>query len=223
MANFFTSSIGKKIMMAVFGLFLILFLLVHLGINSLLIIFPDRDVFTVAAHFMGTNIVIKVFEVVLFGAFILHIVYGIIVQIYNWIARPVGYKTKYNSELSFFSKYMFHTAVIIFIFLVIHISHFYVKSKFLNGAEEIMINGKVYDDLGLLVIEKFQITGFVIFYITCFIFLGFHLIHGFYSGFQTLGLNDRKYTPLIKKAALVYTLIVVAGFTLIPLIIYFKH
>jgi succinate dehydrogenase / fumarate reductase, cytochrome b subunit len=223
MANFFTSSIGKKILMAVFGLFLILFLLVHLGINFLLIIFPDRETFTIAAHFMGTNILIKVFEIVLFGAFILHIVYGVIVQIYNWIARPVGYKTKYNSEESIFSKYMFHTAVIILVFLVIHISQFYIRSKFLGGTEEIILNGKTYHDLGLLVVEAFQIPGYVIFYIACIIFLGFHLIHGFYSGFHTLGLNNRKYTPLIKNAALVYTIIVVTGFTLIPLIIYFQN
>ena len=223
MTSFFTSSIGKKIMMAGLGLFLIIFLLVHLGINLLLIFFEDRDAFNVAAHFMATNILIKIFEVVLFGGFILHIFYGFVVQIQNWLARPVGYKKTNYSETSFFSKYMIHTAVIIFVFLIIHLFDFYLKVKLFHGAEEVMINGKTYEDLGLLVVEKFQVPGFVIFYISCFLFLGFHLLHGFQSAFQTLGLNHKTYTPVVKTLGVLYCIIVVAGFISIPLVIYFTH
>jgi len=221
MNNFFTSSVGKKIMMAGLGLFLIIFLLVHLGINLLLIIFEDRDLFNVAAHFMATNVVIKVFEVVLFGGFLLHILYGFIVQIQNWLARPVGYVNTNNSQTSFFSKFMIHTAVVIFIFMIIHLFDFYLKAKIFNGAEEILINGKKYEDLGLLVIKKFQVPEFVIFYIVCFLFLGFHLLHGFQSAFQTLGLNHSTYTPVIKTLGVLYTIVVVTGFIMIPLVIYF--
>ena len=211
-------------MMALAGLFLVLFLLVHLGINSLLIIFEDTRTFNIAAHFMGTNIVIKVFEIVLFGGFILHILYGIIIQIYNWIARPVGYKVDNYSMTSFFSKFMIHTAIIVLVFLAIHLADFYFKAKFAKGAvETIMYDGKEYHDLGALVIEKFQILGFVVFYIASFLFLGFHLLHGFQSAFQTLGINHKKYTPAIKTIGVVYTIIVVAGFTTIPLVIYFTH
>jgi succinate dehydrogenase / fumarate reductase cytochrome b subunit len=208
-------------MMAGLGLFLIIFLLVHLGINLLLIIFEDRDLFTVAAHFMATNVVIKVFEVVLFGGFLLHILYGFIVQIQNWLARPVGYVNTNNSQTSFFSKFMIHTAVVIFIFMIIHLFDFYLKAKIFNGAEEILINGKKYEDLGLLVIKKFQVPEFVIFYIVCFLFLGFHLLHGFQSAFQTLGLNHSTYTPVIKTLGVLYTIVVVTGFIMIPLVIYF--
>jgi succinate dehydrogenase / fumarate reductase cytochrome b subunit len=221
MNNFFTSSVGKKIMMAGLGLFLIIFLLVHLGINLLLIIFEDRDLFNVAAHFMATNVVIKVFEVILFGGFLLHILYGFIVQIQNWLARPVGYVNTNNSQTSFFSKFMIHTAVVIFIFMIIHLFDFYLKAKNFNGAEEILINGKKYEDLGLLVIKKFQVPEFVIFYIVCFLFLGFHLLHGFQSAFQTLGLNHSTYTPVIKTLGVLYTIVVVTGFIMIPLVIYF--
>jgi succinate dehydrogenase / fumarate reductase, cytochrome b subunit len=223
MNNFFTSSVGKKIMMAGLGLFLIIFLLVHLGINLLLIIFEDRDPFNVAAHFMATNVVIKIFEVVLFGGFLLHILYGFIVQIQNWFARPVGYQNSNNSQTSFFSKFMIHTAVVIFVFLIIHLFDFYLKAKIFNGAEEILINGKKYEDLGLLVVKKFQVPEFVIFYIACFLFLGFHLLHGFQSAFQTLGLNHNTYTPVVKTLGVIYTVIVVTGFIMIPLVIYFKH
>jgi succinate dehydrogenase / fumarate reductase cytochrome b subunit len=221
MANFFNSSVGKKITMAGFGLFLILFLLVHLGINLLLIIFTDRDAFNFAAHFMASNILIKVFEVLLFGGFLIHIIYGFIVQIQNWISRPVGYKISPNSQSSFFSKYMIHTAAIIFVFLIIHLSDFYFKTKFFGGAEIVLINGQEYEDLGLLVIEKFSIPGYIIFYLICILFLGFHLLHGFQSAFQTLGLNHKTYTPVIKILGVIYTCIIVIGFSLIPLCIYF--
>lgn len=221
MGNFFTSSIGKKITMAAAGLFLVLFLLVHLGINSLLILFPETNNFNIAAHFMGTNILIKVFEVVLFGGFLLHIIYGLIVQIQNWFSRPTGYRVNNYSQTSFFSKFMIHTAVIIFVFLAIHLSDFYFKAKFFGEVEDVMINGKEYHDLGAMVIAKFQIPGFVIFYIASFLFLGFHLLHGFQSAFQTLGIEHKKITPAIKTTGVIYTIIIVAGFTAIPVVLYF--
>jgi len=208
--------------MAGLGLFLIVFLLVHLGINLLLIFFDSRDYFNIAAHFMGTNIIIKVFEVVLFGGFLLHMFYGILVQIQNWIARPIGYAKTHNSQTSFFSKYMIHTAVIIGVFLVIHLFDFYLKAKIFGGVPEVMIDGKQYHDLGLLVMEKFKIGWIVSFYIAAFLFLGFHLLHGFQSAFQTFGLDHRTLTPIVKAAGVIYTVVVVAGFVIIPLVIYFS-
>jgi succinate dehydrogenase / fumarate reductase cytochrome b subunit len=221
MGNLFTSSVGKKLMMALAGLFLISFLLVHMGINLLLILFEDSDAFNIAAHFMGTNIVIKVFEIALFAGFLLHIIYGIIVQIMNWISRPVGYKVANYSQTSFFSKFMIHTAVIITVFLAIHLSDFYFKAKFYGEVQDVMINGKEYHDLGALVLAKFKMTGFVIFYIASMLILGFHLVHGFQSAFQTLGINHKTYTPIIKAAGVIYTFIVCAGFIAIPVVIYF--
>ena len=221
MSNIFNSSIGKKLMMALAGLFLATFLLVHLGINLTLIIFEDPRIFNIAAHFMASNILIKIFEIVLFGGILLHIIYGLIVQVLNWIARPIGYKVSNPAQTSFFSKFMIHTALIILVFLVIHLFDFYFKAKFGHGhVAEITYNGKLYHDLGTMVIEKFQILWVVISYIAFFLFLGFHLLHGFGSAFQTLGLNHKLYTPVIKSLGYLYTFIVVAGFIVIPLWIY---
>jgi succinate dehydrogenase / fumarate reductase cytochrome b subunit len=221
MSNIFNSSIGKKLMMALAGLFLVTFLLVHLGINLTLILFEDPRIFNIAAHFMATNILIKVFEIVLFGGILLHIIYGLILQLLNWIARPVRYKVNNPAQTSFFSKFMIHTAVIILVFLVIHLFDFYFKAKFGHGhVAEITYNGKLYHDLGTMVIEKFQILWVDILYIACFLFLGFHLLHGFASAFQTLGLNHNIYSPVIKSLGYIYTFIVVAGFIVIPLWIY---
>ena len=221
MSNIFNSSIGKKLMMALAGLFLATFLLVHLGINLTLIIFDDPRIFNIAAHFMASNILIKIFEIVLFGGILLHIIYGLIVQVLNWIARPIGYKVSNPAQTSFFSRFMIHTALIILVFLLIHLFDFYFKAKFGHGhVAEITYNGKLYHDLGTMVIEKFQILWVVISYIAFFLFLGFHLLHGFGSAFQTLGLNHKLYTPVIKSLGYIYTFIVVAGFIVIPLWIY---
>ena len=218
MSNIFNSSIGKKLLMALVGLFLAIFLLVHLGINLTLIIFDDPRIFNIAAHFMATNVLIKVFEIVLFGGILLHIIYGLLLQLLNWIARPIRYKVYNTAQTSFFSKFMIHTALVILVFLVIHLFDFYFKAKFGHGhVAEVTYNGKLYHDLGTMVIEKFQILWVDIFYIACFIFLGFHLLHSFQSAFQTLGLNHKVYTPVIKNLGYIYTFIVVAGFTIIPI------
>ncbi len=201
------------------GLFLITFLFVHLGIN-LLVLLPDTSAFNIAAHFMSTNPIIKVFEVVLFSGFIIHIIYGLILQIQNWMARPNRYKIEGWSHSSPFSKFMIHTAIIIFIFLVIHLADFYFKAKF-GHLEEIIINGEPYHDMAALVLAKFKIIGFVIGYIFIFIILGFHLHHGFQSAFQSFGLNNKTYTPIIKNVGTFIAFILAIGYIIIPVVIYF--
>lgn len=208
--------------MALAGLFLITFLFVHMTIN-LLVLLPDTDWFNIAAHFMGTNILIKIFEVVLFGGIFIHIIYGIIIQVQNWMARPQRYKVEGWSHTSPFSKFMIHTAVLIFIFLVIHMGDFYIKAKFLGQVSDVVIDGKTYHDLGALVIAKFQFPLYVFGYILMMIFLGFHLQHGFQSAFQSLGLNHSKYTPMINMLSTLVAVVLSLGFIAIPLVIYFGN
>ena len=223
MDSIFTSSIGKKFIMSLAGIFLLLFLLVHLAINLLLILFSSSEYFNLASHFMRTNVVIKIFEVVLFGGILLHILYAVILQIQNWLARPKGYTVTNYSQTSIFSKFVIHTAIVTFTFLVIHLMDFYFTSKFGHFIEQITYSdGNVMEDLASLVVAKFHMAVFVWGYILCFLVLGIHLHHGFQSAFQTLGINHQKYTPIIKGIGLVYTLIITVGFTIIPLSIFYK-
>jgi len=221
MSGIFTSSIGKKLLMSLAGIFLIVFLLVHMGINLLVIIFDDPMVYNKAAHFMSSNILIKIFEIVLFGGFLLHIIYALVLQVQNWIARPSRYSKANYSNTSFFSKFMIHTAIITLIFLVIHMMDFYIKAKFGHGAE-IIVDGVTYHDFATEIEDKFKMLPFVIFYIAAFVFLGFHLVHGFQSAFKTLGLDNKKYNPLIQALAIVYCIVIVAGYSIMPVIIYFS-
>ena len=136
MSSFLGASVTKKVVMALAGLFLITFLVVHLGIN-LLLLMDDPAPFSTATHFMATNLVIKVFEVVLMGGFLVHILLGVVLQIQNWMARPIKYKVTANTQTSFFSKYMIYTGAIILIFLIIHFVNFYfVKLGLVKGDHE---------------------------------------------------------------------------------------
>ncbi|MBN2613409.1 MAG: succinate dehydrogenase [Bacteroidales bacterium] len=222
MSNIFTSSIGKKLMMSLAGLFLLAFLLLHLAINITLILYKDTETFNRAATFMGTNPVIKVMEVILFGGFLLHMVYGAVLQVGNLMARPKGYKKANYSQTSFFSKYMLHTALIITIFLVLHLFDFWVKNKFLGSVHEITYaDGETYHNLGALVLERFKIGWVVVVYVVLLLGLGFHLHHGFQSAFQTLGINHKSYTPVIKTLGVLYSVVVTTGYISIPVYIYF--
>ncbi len=220
--NLHYSTITKKIVMSLLGVFLMMFLLVHLIINLLYFADDNGRLFNIAAHFMQTNIFIKIFEVVLFGGFIIHIILGLILQIQNWLARPKRYKVYCHSQKSYFSKYMIHTAVIILVFLTIHLLNFYLKVKFFGSVDEVIYDGKTYHDLSSLMYSLFHIAGYVIFYIIAFIILGFHLNHAFQSAFQSLGLNHSVYTPYIKAIGLLFSIIIPLGFTIIPILIYFS-
>jgi succinate dehydrogenase / fumarate reductase cytochrome b subunit len=220
MSSIFTSSLGKKLLMSLAGIFLIIFLLVHMGINLLIVIFDDPMVYNKAAHIMSTNILIKIFEIILFGGFLLHMIYALILQIQNWMARPNRYNKANYSNTSFFSKFMIHTALITLVFLVIHMMDFYIKAKF-GHATEVIVDGKTYHDFASEIIDKFKMLPFVIFYIAAFVFLGFHLVHGFQSAFKTLGMDHKKYTPVVQFLAIIYSTLIVGGYSFIPVYIYF--
>jgi len=206
MSKILFASISKKFVMALAGLFLLTFLPVHLIINFMLLR-SDPAPFNSAAHFMATFPLIKIFEVVLMAAILIHITYGIILQVANWLARPTGYVSGNKSDTSFFSKFMIWTGASVLTFLVLHFFNFYfVKLGFVQGDPE---------DFYTLAHNLFKIPAYNYIYLACFILLGFHLYHAFSSAFQTLGLNHRIWTPVVKKAALIYAIAIPAGFAYI--------
>jgi succinate dehydrogenase / fumarate reductase cytochrome b subunit len=213
------SSISKKVFMGLAGLFLALFLCVHLVINLLMLAGDEGAMFTTAAHFMGTNIFIKIFEVVLFGGFFLHMIVGVIVTLKNWKSRPVRYYKSNRSETSFFSKYMFHTGVIIGIFLLLHfLNFFFIKLGWVQPPA-----GIEKEDFFPMAVLLFQNVWYSLIYIVFFIFLGFHLNHSIQSAFQTLGMNHNKYNYTIKVISAAYSIIIAAGFTVIPVYFMFFY
>jgi len=208
MSKILFSSISKKFVMALAGLFLLTFLPLHLIIN-LMLLKSEPEPFNTAAHFMATFPLIKIVEVVLFGVIIIHITWGILLQVQNWIARPVGYVSGSKSEISFFSRFMIWTGASIFTFLILHFFNFYfIKLGIVKGNPE---------DFYSIAHSLFKIPAYDFIYLTCFTILGFHLFHAFYSAFQTLGLNHRIWTPIVKVVALIYAIIIPAGFAFISI------
>jgi succinate dehydrogenase / fumarate reductase cytochrome b subunit len=205
--------------MAFAGAFLMVFLIVHLGINLFIIPITDnhQDVFRDAVHFMTSNPIVKVMEVFLFAAFIIHIIYGLILQIQNWIARPVRYKKEGWSHTSFFSKFMIHTGIIIGVFLTIHLMNFYLVKEGITSAPEGPARVTDSHDFYSMAFNLFTNKVYSIVYIVLIIFLGFHLNHAFESAFQSFGLNHSKYTPFIKAVGDLYSILVPLGFIFIPL------
>jgi succinate dehydrogenase / fumarate reductase cytochrome b subunit len=194
--------------MALAGLFLLTFLPLHLIIN-LMLLKSEPGPFNTAAHFMATFPLIKIMEVVLMAVILIHISWGVFLQIQNWLARPVGYVSGNKSEISFFSKFMIWTGASVFTFLVLHFFNFYfIKLGIVKGNPE---------DFYSVAHNLFKIPAYDIIYLTCFALLGFHLFHAFYSAFQTLGLNHRIWSPVVKVVALIYAVVIPAGFASISI------
>jgi succinate dehydrogenase / fumarate reductase cytochrome b subunit len=217
MANFLTSSIGKKLLMALAGLFLCFFLVVHLSINLLLLRDDGGAAYKLVIEFLTTNIFVKIMEFVLLAGLAFHILCGCTLQIQNWLARPDRYAVTYNSQTSFFSKYMIHTGVVIFSFLFLHFVNFYfVKLGFTEAPQGLaVVEGP--RDFYNMALNLFLNKTYSVIYIGFFIFIGFHLNHAFQSAFQSLGINHPKYTPTIKRLGLIYSVGITFGYASIPL------
>lgn len=216
---FHAASITRKVTTGIAGAFLILFLLVHLSINLLLLRPDDGAWYYSASHFMSSNYIIKIIEVVLFLALFIHVLLGVILWFQNRLARPRRYYRTNRSETAFMSKYMIHTGVIIFLFLMIHFMNFYfVKHGLVSPPEGV---GK--EDFVVMARLLFSNPYYSIIYIICLVVLGVHLNHAFQSVFQTFGLHHNKYYTSIKRASLIYSVIVSIGFIIIPLYFLFLY
>lgn len=217
-AVLFTSSLGRKIVMSLTGLFLCSFLIVHCGVNACLFVDDGGLTFNSAAHFMESNFFIRTLEYVLFAGFIIHILQSIVLTLQNRKARGSDkYQvSKLNETSKWSSRNMGILGSILFFFLVVHMINFFIGLRFdevykygddANGHANLYANVK----------DVFSNSGYGIFYVICMVGLGFHLQHGFSSGFQTLGVNHPYYTPLIRKIGYFFSVFIPAVFAAMPI------
>lgn len=207
--------------MSVTGLFLCSFLVVHLVGNLQLFNADNGESFNVYSHFMATNPVIRVMEIVLVLGFLFHIYDAFVLTRRNKTARPVDYAEQHPQENSTWSsRNMGLLGTIILVFLIIHLWNFFVPARF-GGLEGVVIDEVDYDNLYLRVVQSFQIWWYVAIYVISMVALAYHLIHGFQSAFQSLGLTHKKYTPFIKTFGYAFSVIVCLGFAIIPLYFFF--
>ena len=221
MSKFLTASIGRKFVMSLSGLFLLVFIAVHLGLNLLLIFDNSGELFNQGAHFMSTNPLIKIMEPILGLGFVVHIVWSFFLEYVNWKARPVKYAKKNMSGASTWaSRNMLVLGALVLVFLIIHILNFFIKMKFTGDPllAEVTINGEHMHNAYALVSAAFiNSMSLSVFYIIGGILLGVHLSHGFWSAFQTLGLNNKNWLCRWKIVGKIYAIIVAVGYAIIPL------
>ena len=216
--NFLQSSLGKKLVMSLTGLFLISFLVVHCLLNSFIFANDGGLLFNEGAHFMAKNPIIRIMEYVLFIGLLWHMFQALFLTIQNRKARPVKYAVNNGSANSkWYSRSMGILGSLLLIFLVVHLANFWVKSRF-TGLPGEDANGN--ENLYIVMIEVFQNPGIVALYLVGVISLAYHLLHGFPSAFQSLGLNHKKYTPLIKTVGTIFSIVVPLIFAAMPVVIY---
>jgi succinate dehydrogenase / fumarate reductase, cytochrome b subunit len=224
-SEWFTSSIGKKWVMAITGLSLVLFLIVHVTVNGLMwaeIFVPgdNGEIFNKAAHFLGQTLVPRVLEIGLFVFIILHIVQGYVLEAQNLRKRGIPYRVKMGTEgSSWYRKSMGLLGTLIFLFLIVHIADFWVPSRF-GGLEETQYDGKPYHDLYKKMIIVFQNLWVVVLYVLGCISLAWHLIHGFQSAFRTMGMSNNRYVRLVNATGIWFSVIVSLLFAMMPISIY---
>jgi len=209
---FYYSSIGKKVLMSLTGLFLIVFLVEHLVGNLLLFAHDNGKMYEAYGDFLVSNPVIRFIEIFLFLGMIGHAILGMILWFKNRMTRPVKYKSfrlQDNSPLA--SRTTIWSGIIIGIFLYIHLKSFFIPSRFAS------VKVSNYE----LVMRAFSNPWYDAFYVIALFVLGYHLKHGFQSAFQTLGLRTKTYTPFLDLLAFVFWFFIPLGYAAIPVYFFF--
>jgi succinate dehydrogenase / fumarate reductase cytochrome b subunit len=222
MSGFLKSSVGQKFMMSITGLFLIVFLAVHLTANLFLLV--GSDAFNVASHFMGTNPLIQLMQPILALGFILHIIYASILTLQNRGARPVSYnKFEQGHSSSWASRNMYVLGFMILVFLIIHLINFFWKIKVAGSPllAEVEVDGVMMENAyalvsGLFVDPQLGLI-YSLLYILGAVALGLHLHHAFWSALQTIGWSNNVWRKRLEVIGDIYAVIIAAGFSIIPL------
>lgn len=212
MAGLTQSTIGRKFLMALSAMFLLVFLLIHLSVN-LLSIFSE-DAFNTASHFMGYNPLIQfVMQPVLVAGVIFHFIMGFVLEMKNKNARPVKYAVANNSgNSSWSSRNMIISGAVILAFLGLHMYDFWMHEMNYKYVEALSINETRYwEELH----AKFADLWRVIFYAVSFVLLGLHLSHGFQSSFQSIGARHPKYLKCVNTLGTWYSILIPLGFIVV--------
>lgn len=218
-----SSSLGRKVIMSLTGLFLCTFLIVHAAGNLQLFKGDEGRAFNEYSYFMTHNPLIMAVSYLLYTSILVHALMALILTRHNQASRPVKYaysRPEANSPWS--SRNMGILGTILLIFIVLHMRTFWYTMHFgpIPVAE---YDGKQYKDLYKVVVEAFSLWWYVLIYVVSMIALGYHLVHGFQSGFQTLGIRHKKYSPLIEKVGTYgFGILIPALFAAMPIYIFLK-
>jgi succinate dehydrogenase / fumarate reductase cytochrome b subunit len=216
--QFLKSIVGRKIVMAISGLVMVLFVVAHVLGNSSIFAGPNGiNAYAMKLHELGPFV--WVYRLVMIIFFSLHVFYGIQLTLENGKAKPRGYAVKKNLSATFAGKNMIWTGSIIGVFLVYHLLHFTVQvtNPELSAGRNLDAAGR--PDVFHMVVLSFQRAFIASIYVGAMIALALHLVHGIQSFFQTLGLNNDRTFPVIIKSGTFAAVIIFLGYIAIPIII----
>lgn len=215
------STLSRKIVMAVTGLFLCFFLLIHFLGNTQLFLEPQQaqQSFNAYSHFLSNNFLIKGVSYVLYLSIIGHAVYALVITSKNNKAQTRYTLDRRARASKWFSRNMGVLGTLVLIFLVVHFQNFWYQYKFGSIGLDPYGNKDLYG----VVVAGFQNIWLVILYVLAMVALAYHLIHGIQSGVRTLGLFHPKFVRWLNVFAVVYSVIICVGFALMPIYIYFTN
>ncbi|MET1258446.1 succinate dehydrogenase cytochrome b subunit [Flagellimonas sp. DF-77] len=213
MGGLIKSSLARKYVMALSGLFLVTFLVLHVTINLASVFSPDF--FNEASHFMGYNPIVQfIMQPILIVGVIVHFVMGFILEIKNKKARTVSYaKFKGSANAPWVSRNMIYSGLVVLAFLGLHFYDFWIHEM---TYKYVAANPEDPTRYYAETVEKFAPFWRTVIYVVSFLLLSLHLWHGFASSFQSMGLNN-KYTPAIKRFAKAFAVVVPLAFAFIAL------
>lgn len=223
MNRYFTSTIFRKTIASLSGLFLIVFLLGHL-IGNLQLFIPGeigKTQFNKYALFMTTNPIVFALSITTYTSILIHIILTIYLAILSKRARPVKYYNQSTSvSSSWSSRNMTILGIILLFFMIVHMKSFWYEMHFGQMPYQILKDGTKIKDLHQITTEAFKNGWYSLFYIACMLSLGFHLFHGIQSGFQTIGLKTRKYSLFLNYFGYTIAILIPLTFASIPTYIY---
>jgi succinate dehydrogenase / fumarate reductase cytochrome b subunit len=217
MSGILSSSIARKFAMALSALFLIIFLLIHVAVNMLSIF--SEDAFNTASHFMGTNPLVQFgMQPILVLGVVFHFVMGFILELKNRKAVGVNSYAKNNgaANSSWMSRNMMYSGLAILAFIILHFIDFWIPEishKYIHSLPEDPT--RYFHELQEKFVNPLRVSAYVI----AFVFLALHLLHGFQSAFQSMGMNN-KYTKYVKSIGKAYAILIPLGFIIIALFHY---
>ena len=219
--NALNTTIIRKVLMAITGLFLSFFLVIHLAGNLQLLLPPEtaQTQYNAYSHLLSGNYIIKFISIVLYVSILAHALFALVLTILNWKAGGSKYAIDRRRQVSgWITRNMGILGSLIFVFLVVHLANFWYVYKFGHPALDAAGN----KDLYTIVVELYKEPLYVVVYVVAMFILGFHLWHGFQSAFRTLGLYHLKYSQWVRYFGFFFSMVMTIGFAIIPVILYFR-
>jgi succinate dehydrogenase / fumarate reductase, cytochrome b subunit len=212
----FSNAVGRKVLVAVSGFFLVLFVIVHLLGNLSIFAGPDGiNAYADALHGMGPFV--WIFRAFMFAMLGIHVWFGVLLTLENRAANPRKYAVKRKLRATFAGENMIWTGVLLLVFLVYHVLQFtvHVTPDVVVGMDAM---GRV--DVYTMVVNSFGITPIVLFYVAAMVVLFLHVSHGIQSLFQTVGLSNDRTLPLFTRIGMGFAVVFLVGYSAIPVLIF---